>query len=91
LLATAVASEKRFEQSDSSNATWQRDFRYSLDRIAEIFERQGNRSQASTLAQESLKIAERLAELDPTNAMWQKHVTFTRGLLARLGQQGESK
>jgi hypothetical protein len=52
--------------------------------MVQFHERQGNRAEALGFAEESLKIDERLAALDPTNATWQRDLLVSRALVARL-------
>ena len=75
---------RRLAEADPTNAGWQRDLSVSFTKMADFFERQGDRPQALPYAEQSLTIAERLAALDPTNATWLNDVKFTRALVTRL-------
>lgn len=75
---------ERLAASDASNARWQRDLSFSLTRLAEFHEDEGERTEAIPYAKASLQIDERLAALDPTNATWRNDVIASRALLARL-------
>jgi hypothetical protein len=56
---------------------------YSLTRMAQLHERQGDRDEALRFALESLGIDERLAALDCSSATWQRDVAISRALVAR--------
>ena len=62
----------------------QRNLSFCLMRVAEFHERQGNQAEVLPFVEEGLKIDERLASLDPTNATWQSDVASLRALAARL-------
>jgi hypothetical protein len=75
---------RRLAVSDPSNTGWQRDLSFSLTKMAQVNNQNGDRGQALRFAEESLNIDERLAALDPTNATWQKDVKISRALVAHL-------
>jgi hypothetical protein len=58
---------RRLAEADPSNAGWQRDLSFSLTRLAEFHEQRHDRTAALPYAEESLRIDERLAALDPSN------------------------
>jgi ABC-type polar amino acid transport system ATPase subunit len=53
--------------------------------MARSYEQQGDPARALQFAQESLVIDERLAALDPSNAVWQRDLAVSRALVTRLG------
>ena len=87
----SLALSRRLAEADPSNAVWQRDLSVSLTKLAQFFERIGDRAAAHDHAVESLAIDERLSALDPSNAVWQKDVAITRTLVARLGDSALRK
>ena len=74
LLQAARSALHRLTESDPSNAEWQHHLTVSLGRLGALARAQGNLPEAGRLFGEMLRLAQRLAEFDPANAVCQLHL-----------------
>jgi hypothetical protein len=56
----------------------------SFDKVGDVLEAQGNLPEALKSYRDSLRIADRLAKLDPGNAGWQRDLSVSYGKLATV-------
>lgn len=59
----------------------------ALDRLGDVFVRQGNLTDALRTFRETVEIADHLAKADPANAQWQVDVLWSHWRLARHGDE----
>ena len=70
----ALAIRERLVQADPSNAGWQRDLSFSLNKIGDVRVKQGQLAAALASFQAALAISEKLVQTDPDNVAWQRDV-----------------
>jgi hypothetical protein len=69
---------------DPANTEWQRDLSVSYVKIALVFAGQNERVEARGYLERALAISEKLAGLDPSNAVWKDDVQRMRAGLSAL-------
>jgi hypothetical protein len=67
----SLVVSRRLAEADPSNARWQRNLSFVLTELSEFYDQHGPRTEALSLAEESRRIDERLAALDPSKTVCQ--------------------
>jgi hypothetical protein len=75
---------ERFPAGKAQEPDWRRERCSLLDGPGDVLVAQGDLAGALAAYRESLEVMRRLAALDPTNAVWQKDVAYSRSPVARL-------